>query len=276
MKKKVAFMLCAALILSLCIFGTDARALAIDTNVWSKEYYKDVFGDPTEEFYFINSVRFSGSFNSETEDDALLKAEIIVDEQSLFFVLYENGSDKVKNRFESELRYEIAVKAADGSKFPAEGTMPRGDSRIEIAEEDREQVLSALCAEEGQVSFYLQREDQPMTNYLFTAQCGNLADLFKEEQYQTALALLEEQPIEALEAFLALGEFKDSKTQAEKLSRNLGGFAWIGYSYLVGDGVEQDYGKALEWFERAAELGDAWAMNNIGLMYHYGDGVEQD
>lgn len=50
----------------------------------------------------------------------------------------------------------------------------------------------------------------------------------------------------------------------------------IGYGYHFGEGVEQDYNKALEQYEKAAALNNATAMNNIGYMYNYGEGVEQN
>ncbi len=40
-------------------------------------------------------------------------------------------------------------------------------------------------------------------------------------------------------------------------------------------GVEQDYKKALEWYEKAADLGNTSGMNQIGYLYYYGSGVEQ-
>lgn len=50
----------------------------------------------------------------------------------------------------------------------------------------------------------------------------------------------------------------------------------IGLMYHVGHGVEQDYDKALEWYKKAADLGNTNAMCNIGFMYGEGLGVEQD
>ena len=37
-----------------------------------------------------------------------------------------------------------------------------------------------------------------------------------------------------------------------------------GLAYEKGDGIEQDYSKALTWYTKAAEAGNADAMNNIG------------
>ena len=50
----------------------------------------------------------------------------------------------------------------------------------------------------------------------------------------------------------------------------------IGYMYDYGEGVEQDYSKALEWYNKAANAGNSAAMNNIGYMYEFSEGVEQD
>ena len=46
--------------------------------------------------------------------------------------------------------------------------------------------------------------------------------------------------------------------------------------YLDGEGVDKDEKKALELFNKAAEQGNEIAMYNIGVMYQYGIGVDQD
>lgn len=50
----------------------------------------------------------------------------------------------------------------------------------------------------------------------------------------------------------------------------------IGYYYMQGFGVEQDYAKAKEWFEKAALAGDSICSVIIENMYYYGRGVEQN
>src|SRR5262249_14744528 len=50
----------------------------------------------------------------------------------------------------------------------------------------------------------------------------------------------------------------------------------IGVLHYNGQGVPQDYAKAREWFEKAADEGDTTAMNNIGVLYEHGQGVPQD
>jgi TPR repeat protein len=50
----------------------------------------------------------------------------------------------------------------------------------------------------------------------------------------------------------------------------------IGALYKNGQGVTQDYVKAREWYEKAADKGNAFAMITIGLLYDNGQGVTQD
>lgn len=47
--------------------------------------------------------------------------------------------------------------------------------------------------------------------------------------------------------------------------------------YYNGEGVSPNHVEALRWFKKAAEAGDATAMNNVGILYYHGaDGVSQD
>jgi TPR repeat protein len=50
----------------------------------------------------------------------------------------------------------------------------------------------------------------------------------------------------------------------------------LGWQYEEGEIVEQDYAKALKWYEKSANLDWTMAMNNIGYMYQEGLGVEKD
>ncbi len=50
----------------------------------------------------------------------------------------------------------------------------------------------------------------------------------------------------------------------------------LGSLYLQGRGVAQDYTRARELYQRAAERGYAVAQNNLALMYANGQGGEKD
>ena len=51
---------------------------------------------------------------------------------------------------------------------------------------------------------------------------------------------------------------------------------FLGVIYYYGQGVEQDFKEALKWYQKAAEQGLASAQYNLGLRYQYGKGVEQN
>ena len=50
----------------------------------------------------------------------------------------------------------------------------------------------------------------------------------------------------------------------------------LGEMYRRGHGVTQDYEKAVEWYQKAAQQGDAQAQFNLGEMYRRGHGVTQN
>ena len=51
---------------------------------------------------------------------------------------------------------------------------------------------------------------------------------------------------------------------------------YIGMMYRLGQSVQQDSEKAIQWFMRSAEYGFSISMRAIGEMYAKGEGVEQD
>jgi TPR repeat protein len=50
----------------------------------------------------------------------------------------------------------------------------------------------------------------------------------------------------------------------------------LGVMYESGMGVEKDPKEEFKWYKKAAENGSADAMNNLGVMYLNGEGVEKD
>lgn len=51
----------------------------------------------------------------------------------------------------------------------------------------------------------------------------------------------------------------------------------LGRSYDSGEnGVEQNFNKALFWYNKGKELGDPRCIYGVGACYYFGDGVEQD
>ncbi len=50
----------------------------------------------------------------------------------------------------------------------------------------------------------------------------------------------------------------------------------LGLMYLNGVGVQTDFAEAFEWFQKAVRNGSVWAQNSLGLMYVNGAGVQRD
>lgn len=50
----------------------------------------------------------------------------------------------------------------------------------------------------------------------------------------------------------------------------------LGFSYLYGKGIKQDYKKAKEYYESAAKYNNSEALFRLGYLYQYGYGVEQN
>lgn len=50
----------------------------------------------------------------------------------------------------------------------------------------------------------------------------------------------------------------------------------LGWLYIIGHGVPQDYEEAVRWFRKAAEQGDRDAQTNLGSLYLLGDRLPQD
>lgn len=50
----------------------------------------------------------------------------------------------------------------------------------------------------------------------------------------------------------------------------------LGSLYLLGEGLPQDYAEALKWLRAAAEQGHPFAQTKLGIMYEDGHGVPQD
>ena len=46
--------------------------------------------------------------------------------------------------------------------------------------------------------------------------------------------------------------------------------------YAKGNGVEQDYEKAFDWYMKAAEQENRDAQYSVAVMYESGEGVERD
>ena len=69
----------------------------------------------------------------------------------------------------------------------------------------------------------------------------------------------------------ALKEFKRLAAKGDAVAQSA-----LGFMYVGGQGVPQDYKKAAVWYRKAAEQGHAGSQSNLGVMYANGQGVPQN
>ena len=50
----------------------------------------------------------------------------------------------------------------------------------------------------------------------------------------------------------------------------------LGFRYLTGQGIPQDYKEAVKWYRKAAEQGHADAQHQLGFMHDKGEGIPRD
>lgn len=50
----------------------------------------------------------------------------------------------------------------------------------------------------------------------------------------------------------------------------------MGYAYFLGKGISKNESKAVQWFQKSAEQGNAEAKRMLGALYLDGIGVSQD
>ena len=91
---------------------------------------------------------------------------------------------------------------------------------------------------------------------VFADDFQDAVDAYKRKDYKTAYKL-----------FLPLAEQGDADAQY-----------MLGFMYLRGDGVSQDYQEAVKWYRLSAEQGvrGARAQFHLGTFYEQGQGVPQD
>lgn len=78
--------------------------------------------------------------------------------------------------------------------------------------------------------------------------------------------------------FFGLG-VKQDQAQAEKLFHEVDyadACNRVGFAYAYGKDTRKDLAKALEWYRKAADLGNAEGQYQVGCMYEYGEGVSQN
>lgn len=260
MKRTISILLALIMIFPFFSYQTlSADALGI---VWVKEFYKDKFGDPTDQYYLTNKTKFEGAYSSDSKSDAKLGANLIFEREDdsllAYIVLYHNGTDQLKNSTSSERKYDIYVKKTDGSQFTTSGLMQAGKGTIELV--NTIDLANALFASSGEVKIYIEESYQENNHYLFAAKCGNFRELYDqeiltpylEEQYQKAEDLLAQKKYDEADAiFATMPDYKDSSSRVNEAKKS------DAYSEAEKLLAEKKYNSAAKAFEALGDYRDS-------------------
>jgi TPR repeat protein len=79
-------------------------------------------------------------------------------------------------------------------------------------------------------------------------------------------------------AYVEVGNWNNAVQWSQKAAElgNPIGLNSLGAFYHAGRGVNRDYARAMYFYRKAADAGDCYALMNIGGLYYNGDGVRQD
>lgn len=265
MKKTISLLLALLLVTSCFAFCTpDANALGA---LWVKEFYKDKFGDKTEQFYITNKSQFKGTYNSDSANDVKLGAKLIFerdgDELLAYLKLFLNGKDELHFEAWSE-NIDISVKRADESVFDTTGIINANENRLQIA--DSIELADALRVAGAKVKMYLEDSSYRNNSFLFVIDCDNFKTLFEkeilipyqEEKYQLVDHLLDEKMYdEAYKAFLAIGAFgddKESEARYDEIAEALNPYI---YAKAESELENKNYDSAIELFLSIKEYADS-------------------
>lgn len=189
MKSAIRSIILLAIVLSLTIGGFNALAQASTSapTVWEIAHFVDEFNDPTEDVYIRNVDSIEGTFSNSVTTNSELTVFCFVhktDGKSYFTIrMAEYGNYLVTNPYSESRTYDIKVKTNDGTKIDFLGSMLSDSSDLYIYGRDYgtdAEGIIALLSGTGEVDFYIQESDDPLTEYRFTLECSNFADIYKQ------------------------------------------------------------------------------------------------
>lgn len=150
-----------------------------DFGKWTLRYYVDEFDMPTDSAYICSKEYIIGTFNNIVANDALLEVQFIVDTESIGFILYEYGSNLVKNPANGNPKwFNITMRTPTETKELGTGWMGRGYDRVFFDRYDYGKIINALKAG-GEVKFLVVDQDNTSTSYLFSVDSSNFAELYE-------------------------------------------------------------------------------------------------
>lgn len=142
-----------------------------DLGVWEIRYYIDKFKMPTDEAYIRNTNLIRGTFSNAATDNSELLVRFLIDKDSVSMMLYEYGSNQVKNSYSDDEDYDIYVLDSSGTKHEFWGYIRPDGDRIYFMKEtyvrENEAAFLDILKQGGKIHFYIEESDRRTTQYNF-------------------------------------------------------------------------------------------------------------
>lgn len=290
MKKIICFVLAFVLLLGLCACGGEGGVeLPAIFTPKAKLLY-----DEAAELYYVQE-NYAAAYE-------MLSAEELADYGPAMLLLgdlYDDG-DVVERDYNkaaelyaasAEKGVPLAKEALAGMYLVGNGVERNKDKAMELYAQFVTEAEAQLAKDEAS---YDKARIYSNLAYCYADGRGTEIDFDKANEYLEAM--LQCEPVGASRLYSAADIYKNGSygtvdaDKAEELciralpgltekaeNGNAGAQVTLGYYYKAGlGGVEQDYTKALKYYELAASRGWADAMSNAGMLYRDGKGVEQD
>ena len=164
MKKAYAVVICMVLVIML---ASNIAIADTEYGVWTVMRYIDQFGEPTGDYYAINTNIISGTFSNLAVTNNKAYMAIIVDYALTRIQLYEykTSSGPIWNSGTTSKEYTIQL-TGDGYTNTFSGTMYPGTEHIVI---DNQFLFDALLANYSKVSIYIATNNSSWpSTYLFS------------------------------------------------------------------------------------------------------------
>lgn len=160
------------------IAENKAETTMVKKEIWEVRYYVDEFKLPTDTAYISTKDDIMGVFSNTATTNSKVYVRFLIDDR-VCIMLYEYGSNIVKNassrNYES---YDILMRTAGDVRTKMTGEISPDGNRIVIDSTYYKSIIKALSGSED-VDFYIEQVERKTTNYLFTVETANFADVYK-------------------------------------------------------------------------------------------------
>lgn len=149
-----------------------------DGNLLEVRRYVDEFGDPTEEPYITQGRDQGGKFSNSATTNSRMTWRILVDADSVSFMIDEYGSHRVKGSVGFPDRYTVSVKNPDGEVYRFSGS--NSSDRIKLASDDTKLMLGLMATcDDLKISIVEVTRYSSSSYNLGTLDCTGFADLYE-------------------------------------------------------------------------------------------------